>query len=258
MRRFATSLLLATTVCAAIIIGPAAHSGPEPHSYVGHWGGFSRSVGNPDIRGPMTLDVSSQRGRTFAGDVCLPPGPCTPVRGSIAESGRISMTGRSSAVRNLVIEAGTPRGYIPCVFVGRYSVTFADGTRDSGHVAAVHQVPNAEAPSFAGDWTGRSTDPRGGDPIPVEASFSQDRSGAITGRGVRGGTVFDLAAQAVGDVNESGVLLASATADALLAADLRLVQAEDGPHLMGAYRLQTSTEVLDRRLDLAPVSQAPR
>ncbi|MGH2760549.1 MAG: hypothetical protein ACRDKJ_13455 [Actinomycetota bacterium] len=72
---------------------------------------------------------------------------------------------------------------LPCIFEGRYGITFADGSHDKGDVvAAVHQVPDSDAPSFEGNWQGSARALGNPEIVPVDACFSQDRQGAIGGR----------------------------------------------------------------------------
>lgn len=207
-----------------LAVAPAANAIPTPHMATGHWAGFFRSVDNPDFRGALTLDVASQRGRRFTGEIrgfIIDGG--VPVQGTMSASGQVSITGRSPQVRNLQIQGSSPFAesqageFEPCILVGRFGIILADGSNHRGNVVAVHQVPDADAPSFAGGWSGTSSNRAS-----VNGTLSQADLGTMTGRlgwgnPPDGERDFGVVGQAFGDASGGGVMVVGSAGDALIA-----------------------------------------
>ena len=234
----------------AIGAGQVAWAGPSPHMTTGHWVGFAQSVDDPNIRDQFTMDVSSQSKRRFSADICgMIIDGCTPVQGTIAESGHLSVVGRSSPAQILKVE-GTSHGltsalpgeFDPCVFEGHFTIALADGSHHNGNLVAVHQVPDADAPSFAGERFGRTSN---GDT--AHATLSQDGRGAITGLleltdPSGAARAFRLNGQAFGDSTHGGFLLVGGARDALIAIAI------SGPDNRGA----AGSYVMLKEVDPAP------
>jgi hypothetical protein len=229
-----------------------AQARPQPHDATGHWAGFFRSVDNPDIRGGLSLDVSSQEERRFVGELSLSPGPTVPVEGTIAESGEMGMVGRSAEVDNLTIEGRScafaeQAGLNPCCFEGRFAVTMADGSRQRGDVVAVHQT-GPRPSSLIGQWFGSASAPDGAD-ISVDATFSQDSTGAISGtltwETPHGDRVFFVESAfgpngefvLVGGESDGGQPFDDDSDDALIALSLRELTWRSGTHFDGTYNM---------------------
>jgi hypothetical protein len=267
-KRMAVALLAA---CLGLTGSAGVASAATTPQMTGHWAGFFHSIGNPDLRGGLTLDVTSQRGNRFSGDLrgLSPTGGSIPVVGTISGSG--DMTMRSSTGTNFDATGSFERspGSDTGTFEGRYRIRYPSGTHDEGNVVVAHLVPDSAAPSFAGSWSGSGTDSDGlaapwetvqsdpycddgdgnndlpFDPVPVDvaASLIQDRLGAIGGRitlgaaGAPAPRTFDLAGQAFGGdgASNNGLVLVGSSDRALIAIQLNFPPSPGGPHLEGSY-----------------------
>src|SRR2546423_12901330 len=92
-----------TTALMALSVSAAERA----QDVTGQWAGYFDSASNPGFRGALSIQIASQDGRRFAGEICLPPGQCTPVMGTISNSGEFTMTGRSSEVQSIEMH-GSP------------------------------------------------------------------------------------------------------------------------------------------------------
>jgi len=226
MQRVTQGRVIALLVGLLSIIGTghAAWAGPSPHMTTGHWVGFAQSVDDPNIRDQFTIDVSSQSNRRFDGDICgMIIDGCAPVQGRLADSGHLTIVGRSSQIQMLKVE-GTSHGLTstlpgeldPCILEGRFTIVLADGSHHHGNLVAVHQVADTAAPSFAGERFGRTSNGE-----TAHATLNQDRNGALIGRleltdPSGAGRIFSLLGQAFSS-GGGGILLVGGADDALIA-----------------------------------------
>ena len=173
--------LLTTTVLMTLSVSATVD---RAQNVIGRWAGYFDSASNPGFKGALSIQISSQDGRRFAGEICLPPGPCTPVMGTISDSGVITMTGRSAQVRSIEMH-GKPfdrNTGVDSSIVGDYHIVRSGGSIDRGNVAVVHQASDNDVPAhFAGMWGGQATPQGSAAALPVEVTFEIDRRGAITG-----------------------------------------------------------------------------
>src|SRR5438876_3086856 len=175
--------LLITTALMALSVSAAGAVERAP-DVTGRWAGYFDSASNPGFRGAISIQIASQDGRRFAGEICLPPGPCTPVMGTISNSGEFTMTGRSSEVRSIEMH-GSPfdaHAGVDSSIVGDYHIMRTGGSIDKGNVVVVHQAPESDVPAnLAGMWGGQATPQGTAAARPVEVTFGIGRTGAITG-----------------------------------------------------------------------------
>jgi hypothetical protein len=178
-------MIVAASFAVGLVTAPVAQAdtGPaEVHDMRGHFAIFSRTVDDPGIR-PGTLDITTQVGPMLIGRANL-TGRSVSVAGTISEAGAVNLTGLDGLSR-LSIQAQPPDlgGILPCVFEGRFQLSAIGGPDTfQGDLVAVHQVPAAGAPSIGGDWAGVMIQDVNDRRTPVRASFTQTRTGALTGR----------------------------------------------------------------------------
>ena len=170
---FAIAVLMAHSMTA---------SGPDAADVTGRWSGFFDSFGDrfgtAGVRGALSIQITSQDGRRFAGEVCFPPNPCTPLMGTIAASGQMTMTGQNVEIHGSPYDRSTNVSTI----VGNYNIMRAPGALEQGNVVIVHQssqgVPAADV---AGMWGGHATPLGTAAARPILAIIETDLTGAITG-----------------------------------------------------------------------------
>ena len=177
-------LLLTTTVLMAYTVS-AAGAADKAANVTGRWSGYFDRFDTRGVSGAVSILISSQDGRRLAGEICFPPAPCTPVAGTIAQSGEITMTGRSAEVQNIEVH-GSPfdrrTGFVSTI-VGDYHVARAEGADEQGRLFLVHQASEGGlAADVAGAWGGQGTPLGTAAARPVELILEVDRVGAITGR----------------------------------------------------------------------------
>ena len=232
---FATAVLMAHSVTAA---------GPVVPNVTGQWSGYFDSVGNrfgtSGVRGALSSQISSQDGRRFAGEICFPSASCAPGMGTIAESGEITMTGRSSDVQNVEIH-GSPfdrsTGIVSTI-VGNYSIMRTPGTLERGNIVIVHHSsPDGPPADVAGMWGGQATPQGTAAARPVLAIVEADRTGAITGK--FGWVQPDAQSEIVGQVGTDQIAIAGLLDGVLLVANfVPSMSPTGGPaKLEGSYQM---------------------
>jgi hypothetical protein len=177
--------LAALVLAAGLVAAPVARADAGPaglHDMRGHFALFTRTAGDRGIR-PGSLDITTQVGPVLIGRANL-TGRSVPVTGSISATGAVTLTGLDGLSR-LSIRAQSPDlgGFQPCIFEGRFQVSAIGGPDTfQGDLVAVHQVPVAGAPSIGGNWAGVMIQDVSDRRTPVQATFTQTRAGALTGR----------------------------------------------------------------------------
>ena len=171
-------------VTAVLIFRSVATTGAPAPNVTGQWAGYFDSSGDrfgtSGVRGALSIQISSQDGRRFAGEVCFPPDPCTPVMGTIAESGEMTMTGGSSGLQHIEVHV-SPFDGLAGLVNGNYHGMRA-GALDQGNIVLVHQSPGDGVPAdVAGMWGGHATPLGTAAARPILAIIETDSTGAISG-----------------------------------------------------------------------------
>lgn len=164
-----TAGLLATL--GLTLIGPA-HAGPTPHMMTGSWTGFFQGVGNPDFRGPASLEVSSQDNRRFTGIFTTGDMTCM-LDGTISASMMMSASGDCGFMSHLVLqgrvsELDAAGGINPCTLDGRWSLNAPTGAV-TGNLGLLH-LQGGPVELASGHWEGRAVAPDSPDQ-PAMADF---------------------------------------------------------------------------------------
>lgn len=236
---FAIAILMADSVTAAAAAAPNVTG-----RWAGYFDSFGARFGTAGVRGALSIQISSQDGRRFAGEICFSSASCTPVMGTVAESGEMTMTGRSAGVQSVEIH-GSPferSTAIVSTIVGRYSIMRTHGSLEQGNVVVVHQVSQDGPPAdVAGMWGGHATPEGTAAARPVVTILETDRTGAITGSlgWVQADARSGMVGQAMRANGVDEIAIAGLLDDALLVANFVPSTSPSGgaARMDGSYRL---------------------
>jgi len=232
--------VLTATLLTAASMSAAAAVGQDPN-VMGRWSGYFNVTGSRVDGGAVSIQISSQDHRRFAGEICF-GASCTPVLGTIAASGEITLTGRGAGVQNVEMH-GTPfggRAGVVSAIVGDYHIARGANTQ-RGNVVIVHQAAgDGPAADVAGAWGGQATPQGIAAATPFEVMLEVGRAGAVTGN--LGWATLDVRSPIVGQAMHFNggdhVAIAARLDDAILVLDLALSEPVGQPtRLDGEYQV---------------------
>jgi hypothetical protein len=203
--------LLAILVLALVFVGPmlANAQSTAPVGVIGHYRGFSQSIGNPNIRTAVELLVDRQDRSDFFGHLTMGPLPFT-FAGKIDSLGKVK--GRGTGPAGDVTFTGNFQdlGEKAALVLATYKFTPATGPVDQGNVDLIRNFqppPDQDTPPIGGRWRGTSRSDLGQSQSTLELLITQDGTGFGGQEVVDAGTSQELRFDFVGTLDGRGTFV---------------------------------------------------
>jgi len=202
--------LLAVMGLALALVGPTpADAQSAAVGVIGHYRGFSQSIGNPDVRTAVELLVDRQDRSDFLGHLTLGPLPFT-FAGKIDALGTLKGRGTGPAGDVTFTGKFQDLGENAALVLATYKFTPATGPVDQGNVDLIRNFnppPDSDVPPIGGRWRGTSRSDLGQGSSTLELLIAQDGTGFGGQEVVDAGTPQELRFDFVGTLDARGTFV---------------------------------------------------